>query len=101
MEPLEIFVWYDGPRTFTFRDNNGELCLAHWYDETKEETLFFVASVSGETVESLRRNELTLREVLSQGFIVYQNLEGEITKVEPALSDVIPNVTLGEKKKIA
>jgi hypothetical protein len=65
-EPVEVLYDFDGPRTFTHRDRDGELCLAHWCDGDAEGTRFVVAAVTEEQVQKLKKGELTLREALDQ-----------------------------------
>ena len=32
-EPQKVFIWLDGPRTFSLLDQDGQLCFAHWLQE--------------------------------------------------------------------
>jgi hypothetical protein len=32
LKPVEVLYDFDGPRTFTHWDRDGQLCLAHWCD---------------------------------------------------------------------
>src|SRR5262249_16885037 len=65
-EPLEVLYDFDGPRTFTHRDREGELYLAHWVDEDEQVTRFIVVPFTPTFVERLKNGDLTLREALDQ-----------------------------------
>ena len=41
--PVTVLYEFDGPRTFTVNDADGELCLAHWCDEDDDVSRFLVA----------------------------------------------------------
>jgi hypothetical protein len=65
-KPLEVLYDFDGPRTFTHFDHDGQLCLAHWCDEDGETTRFLVVPFSEHLVQQLKDGELTLRDALDQ-----------------------------------
>lgn len=65
-DPSEVLIWYDGPRTFTFTDQDGGLCLAHWLDDVDGLVRYAVAPVSEQHISRMKTGELTLRECLDQ-----------------------------------
>ncbi len=65
-KPVEILYDFDGPRTFTHRDKDAQLCLAHWCDEDGDATRFIVVPFSEKLTERLKQGELTLRDALDQ-----------------------------------
>lgn len=65
-KPEEVLYDFDGPRTFTHRDRDGQLCLAHWCDEDQEVTRFLVVPVTEQLVKKLKEGESTLRDALNQ-----------------------------------
>jgi len=65
-EPVEVLYEYDGPRTFTTRDLDGELNLAHWSDEDEKATRYVVVPTSPGIVDSLRRGILSVHDALNQ-----------------------------------
>lgn len=65
-EPQELLYDFDGPRTFTHRDCNGQLCLAHWCDEDQEVTRFLVVPFTEQLITKLKKGESTLRDALNQ-----------------------------------
>lgn len=65
-KPEEVLYDFDGPRTFTHRDRDGHLCLAHWCDEDKEVTRFLVVPFTEHLVTKLKEGESTLRDALNQ-----------------------------------
>jgi hypothetical protein len=66
LRPEKILYEFDGPRTFTFTDEEGELFLAHWCDEEGAASRFIVVPCSAQLVAGLEHGELTLLEVLQQ-----------------------------------
>jgi len=83
LEPFEVLIWYDCPRTFTFHDPDGGLCLAHWLDEDTEAVRYIVVPVTPKQIEQLKRGELSLRESLEQprAYIVDQANDGKVSAV--------------------
>ena len=65
-KPDEMLYDFDGPRTFTLRDRDGQLCLAHWCDEDQERTRFLVVPFTEQLVKKLKEGEMTLRDALNQ-----------------------------------
>lgn len=41
-DATEVLYTFDGPKTFTFHDRQGQMYLAHWCDEDREIMRFIV-----------------------------------------------------------
>lgn len=65
-QPDEVLYDFDGPRTFTLKDQNGELHLAHWCDEDSDTTRYVVVPFSPALVQRLKSGNLTLRDAIDQ-----------------------------------
>jgi hypothetical protein len=65
-EPADILYQFDGPRTFTVRDAEGELYLAHWADEVDDVSRFIVVPTLQRTVDALRNGNISVYESLDQ-----------------------------------
>lgn len=65
-EPEEILYAFDGPRIFTFRDQEHELFLAYWSDEDENFNRFVVVPTSSAVVKALKTGETSVREALDQ-----------------------------------
>lgn len=65
-EPEEILYEFDGPRIFTFRDQDQELFLAYWSDEDDDFNRFVVVPTSSAILKSLKSGETSVREALNQ-----------------------------------
>lgn len=56
----------DSPRTFTFIPADGELYLAHWFDESADVVRYLVVPFSPGLVAGLEAGHFSLREALDQ-----------------------------------
>lgn len=65
-EPLEVLIWFDGPRTFTLLDPDGQLCLAHWYQERENHWHYVVVPITAQILKELNNGEQSLLDVLDQ-----------------------------------
>lgn len=64
--PSKLLYDFDGPRTFTFLDRDGELHLALWFDENAEAVRYLVVQFSESLVELLETGQISIREALEQ-----------------------------------
>ncbi|MFO0965654.1 MAG: DUF6575 domain-containing protein [Gemmataceae bacterium] len=80
LRPIQTLYEFDGPRTFTFRDRDGELCLAHWCDEERETSRFIVVAFSNALVSRLEQGLLPIRQALEQprAWLVDQGADGSV-----------------------
>ncbi len=62
----EVLYDFDGPRTFTLRDADAELHLAHWLDEDRERSRFVVVPFSERLLTDLKAGRLSVRDALEQ-----------------------------------
>lgn len=65
-EPKDVFIWLDGPRTFTLLDQEGELCFAHWLQQIGDSWQYVVVPVNESILQELNNGERSLRDVLRQ-----------------------------------
>jgi hypothetical protein len=65
-KPLEVLYDFDGPRTFTHLDRDGQLCLAHWCDEGQEGMRFLIVPFTEQLVRKLKDGESSLLDALNQ-----------------------------------
>lgn len=96
LEPIDVFIWHDGPRTFTLRDADGGLCLAHWLDEGEEIWRYVVVPITQSTLNRLTGGELTLSDGLDQPrvYIADEGGRGEIRTVWLTALAAIPERVL-------
>jgi hypothetical protein len=97
LQPAEVLYDFDGPRTFTYSDQEGELCLAHWCDADRDIDRYLVVPFSRRLADSLKSGQLPLRDALDQPRLWVIDVEraGAIRKawrVDPAdlPADVLP-----------
>lgn len=64
--PAKVLYELDGPRTFTFVPADGELYLAHWFDESAATVRYLVVPFSPALVARLEASQLSLREAIDQ-----------------------------------
>jgi hypothetical protein len=95
--PAEVLYEFDGPRTFTHLDPDGELFFAHWCDEDRDATRFLVVPFSDQLVTKIKDGDLTLRDALNQPrlWVVDVTHAGEprnawITRLDDVPDDVLP-----------
>jgi len=69
IEPQDVLVDYDGPITFTFRDEVGGLMLAHSVGADGELVRFVVAPANPATVAGLKPGAISVRAALDQPVI--------------------------------
>lgn len=65
-QPLQVLYGFDGPRTFTHQDQEGNHYLAHWCDEDDQAVRFVVVPTTALLVEHLQLGKLSVREALDQ-----------------------------------
>jgi len=64
--PSEVLYDFDGPRTFTLRDAEGELYLAHWLDEDTDTARYVVVPFSDALLAELTNGQISVRDALDQ-----------------------------------
>lgn len=64
--PAEVLYDFDGPRTFTFRDADDELYLAHWLDGDRDAARFAVVPFSAALLAELKTGQISVRDALNQ-----------------------------------
>jgi len=76
-EPLDVFIWLDGPRTFTLLDKDGELCFAHWLQELDGLWQYVVVPITEKILSELKNGEQSLLDVLRQPRIYLVRVDAE------------------------
>jgi len=66
LDTVEILYDFEGPRTFTHCDRDGQLCLAHWCDADGEVNRFLVVPFTNKLVQKLKAGHLSLADALDQ-----------------------------------
>lgn len=66
LRPLKVLYEFDGPKTFTFRDQDGELCLAHWCDEEEGAARLIAVAFSNRLLAKLEQGIISVRDALEQ-----------------------------------
>jgi len=66
LKPETILNYYDGPRIFTCRSVEGELCLACWSDENEEASRFVVVAITARTLRELQEGRISVRSAIDQ-----------------------------------
>jgi len=66
LEPEEILHDLDGPRTFTFRNHDRELFLAHWCKDGADRLFYAVVPFSDAILQRLKMGDITVRDALDQ-----------------------------------
>ena len=64
--PAKVLYDLDGPRTFTVVPADGELYLAHWFDESEAVVRYLVVPFSPTLLACLEAGRIDLREALDQ-----------------------------------
>jgi hypothetical protein len=79
-EPVEVLYEFDGPRIFTMRDADGELCLAYWSDEDDTASRYVVVPTTTTIVDRLKQGSLSVHEALDQPrcWLCDRNHQGEL-----------------------
>ena len=97
VEPQDVLVDYDGPITFTFQDDVGQLMLAHSVGADGKAVRFIVAPTSAATVTCLKAGAISVRAALDQPIIwlLDATADGTITgqwigTLSAIPSDVLP-----------
>lgn len=95
-EPKDVFIWLDGPRTFTLFDQDGMLCLAHWLQEVGELWQYVVVPVNDGIMQELNSGELSLREALDQPrvYLVNVNADFDVETVHLTSWNDLPQAAL-------
>lgn len=80
LRPAKILYDFDGPMSFTFHDQSGELFLAHWCDEDGEVTRFIAVPFSNRLLDKLEHGEISLREALEQprAWVLDEDRQGKV-----------------------
>lgn len=96
MEPETILYDFEGPRTFTFRDRDGFLALAHWCDEDEVHARFLAVPFSESLLGRLRAGELSVREALDQPvlWVVDRAHDGTVREVRRTSLEGCPEEVL-------
>ena len=81
-EPLRVLNYYDGPRIFTFRDEDDALCLACWSDEDEDHSRFLSVAVTDQIISDLESGLLSVRESLAQPrlWVIDWSNHGDLTR---------------------
>ena len=66
LRPAKVLYEFDGPKTFTFFDQDGEMCLAHWCDEDQGTTRFIAVAFSVPLLAKLEKGVISVRDALEQ-----------------------------------
>lgn len=66
LEPINVLIEYDGPRTFTTKISGSSLALAHQCGEDKSQLRFVVVETTADDVERIQKNELDIKSALDQ-----------------------------------
>src|SRR5258706_15456592 len=69
ISPEEVLIEYDGPLTFTFRDQVGGLMLAHLLVGDDAQRRFLVAPTTTSLVEQLKAGSISVRGALDQALV--------------------------------
>ena len=79
---VEVLAEYDGPKTFTFADQNGQLQLAHCCGTEEGRERYLVVQVSNERLSALKANEISIRGVIGRNCTVLE--WADLERVEAA-----------------
>ncbi len=95
-EPVEILYEFDGPRIFTLKDLDDDLCLAYWSDENEKFVRYVVAPTTPKIVDSLRNGNTSVYDALNQPRCWFCNVnhQGKMELCERIEFDVIPRDSL-------
>lgn len=82
LKPVRVLDEYDGPRLFTVRSQDGYNLLAYQCGEDATTERFLITPIEEERIGRIEANSLTLREVLTDGWlwIVDRDRSGALTK---------------------
>jgi hypothetical protein len=64
-EPLDILVWYDGPKTFTVGRESGTVFLAHWCCSSAELDRYLLVPIADAELDRLKAGTDPLRPALT------------------------------------
>ena len=95
--PERVLDELDGPRLFTARTDDGQLVLAYLCAEDAEIERFLLVPTSGQILQSIERNELTLRDALTQQAQMYladRHFDGSVTGTEQVDAARLPESAL-------
>lgn len=84
-EPVEMYIWLDGPRTFTLLDEDGQLCLAHWLQEVGPLWQYVVVPVTASILGELNSGQQTLADVLKQPRVYLVSVRPDFTVEQVSL----------------
>jgi hypothetical protein len=78
--PVKTLYDFEGPKTFTFRDQDGELCLAHWCDEEDCTTRYIAVVFSNRLVAQLEQGVISVRDALEQprAWVLDEDADGNV-----------------------
>jgi hypothetical protein len=83
--PIRTYNYYDGDRSFSLIDKNGNLHFAHWLSEHDSIWKYLVIPIDQETRDSFEANQISYYDLFASSksfFIVNQNIaSGEIVSV--------------------
>jgi hypothetical protein len=98
-EPAEVLYEFDGPRTFTFSNRQGDLFLAHWCEECEDRQRFAVVPVTPGLAKMLKDGDISVREALDQPFqwIVEVGHEGDLKGAWSLRFSALPRGVLPEQ----
>ncbi|MBC7543231.1 MAG: hypothetical protein H7338_10920 [Candidatus Sericytochromatia bacterium] len=81
--PIDVLYAFEGPQTFTCRNSEGNLLLAHLCDQGPEAFRYLVVPTDGSTVDALRSGAMPTRNALLQPWtwIIDQCFDGSVRAV--------------------
>jgi hypothetical protein len=69
---VEVLAEYDGPKTFTFAAQDGQLHLAHCCGAEDGRERYLVTRLTDEKLSSLKANQVSVRRVIGRNCIVLE-----------------------------
>jgi hypothetical protein len=82
MQPLETLVDFDQPLTFSLKDENGTLLLAHLVSQDDQHSRYVVAPTTQQIIDQLKSGARAIITALDQPilWLVDVSVDGEVTK---------------------
>jgi len=80
LRPLKVLHEFDGPKTFTFRDRDGELYLAQWCDGENGAERYIAVAFSNRLLAKLEQGIISVRDALEQprAWILDEDTDGNV-----------------------
>ena len=98
-EPIDVLIWLDGPRTFTLLDQDGQMCIAHWFEEKENQWHYVVVPITDQILKELNNGEQSLLDVLQQPrvYLVAVDTQFQVQSVALTYFDQLPKDALPER----